>query len=59
MLSPISISILSSESIGDPDTDTFAKSIGDTFASTFTNTFCCNMHSYLHYLAFPGDENCI
>jgi len=30
--------------------------IGDTFVTTFTGTFCCcNLHSYLHYLAFHGD----
>jgi len=37
----ISISILSDETIGNTDTDTFAKSISDTFAATFTDTFCC------------------
>jgi len=47
MLSPISI--LSDETIGDTDTDTFAKSIGDTSDATLTNTFsCCNVRSYLH-----------
>jgi len=47
MLSPISISILSDETIGNTYIDTFAKS--DTFAAAFTDTFCsCNLRSYLH-----------
>jgi len=56
MLSPISISILSADSVGNTNTNTLAESIGDTFAATFTDIFCCcNLHPYLHYLDFPGE----
>jgi len=58
MLSPISISTLSAETMG--DTHTFTKIIGDTFAASYNDTFCCrNLHSHLRYLAFFGDQNYI
>ena len=54
ILSPISIPILSAESIDDYDIDTFAKSIGDTFSATDTCNYCTittsisgNFKSYL------------